>query len=208
MSDPHVTNGELVERIARLEAKLDASACAVDLRFKAEERADLARERVLDMRFEQGERAVATALHNSDKAVQKSETASEKRFDATNEFRLSLSDAARIQMPRAEAEGLITALESKVDLIVKTTHDKIEQASKSAYDKTEQMSKVLAEKVDRIGAEIIALNALVASSTSKRQGESEGKKEGYGGISIMISGAIAVVSIVLIIASFLLNMRR
>lgn len=57
---------------------------------------------------------VKAALAAADKAVAKAETAAEKRFEALNEFRLSLSDQARLLMPRLECEKLIEAVKESV----------------------------------------------------------------------------------------------
>ena len=57
-----------------------------------------------DQRFIDQDRAVQAALNAAEKAVTKAETASEKRFDAVNEFRAQLADQAQTFIPRAEAE--------------------------------------------------------------------------------------------------------
>lgn len=63
------------------------------------------------------ERAVAAALAAADRAVLKAETASEKRFDAVNEFRAALADNFRTLMPRSESEQAIRALTEKLDIL-------------------------------------------------------------------------------------------
>lgn len=60
---------------------------------------------------------VKAALAAADKAVAKAETAAEKRFEAINEFRQSLSDQSRLQMPRSECEKLIEALKERIGKI-------------------------------------------------------------------------------------------
>lgn len=57
-----------------------------------------------DQRFIDQDRAVQAALNAAEKAVTKAENASEKRFDAVNEFRAQLADQAATFMPRSEAE--------------------------------------------------------------------------------------------------------
>lgn len=49
---------------------------------------------------------VALALAASDKAIQKSEMATEKRFESVNEFRGTLSDQTRTFISRVEFEAL------------------------------------------------------------------------------------------------------
>ena len=60
------------------------------------------------------EKAVSAALQAADRAVIKAETASEKRFDAVNEFRATLADQAATLMPRAEAETRLNSFSDKL----------------------------------------------------------------------------------------------
>src|ERR1700685_214980 len=69
----------------------------------------------VDIRFDAQEKAVNAALAASDRAVNKAEMASEKRFDAVNEFRAALADSARLLMPRSEAEQRMAAIEKMVN---------------------------------------------------------------------------------------------
>lgn len=76
-------------------------------RFVAQEKAvDLALGRV-DKEFHEHLRAAreetSAALDAADKAIAKSEAATERRFESVNEFRAQLSDQASRFMPRAEA---------------------------------------------------------------------------------------------------------
>lgn len=58
-------------------------------------------------RFDGQEKAVAAALQAAKEAVEKAETAANKRFDSANEFRQQLNDQAATFMPRLEAEQRI-----------------------------------------------------------------------------------------------------
>jgi hypothetical protein len=69
----------------------------------------------VDTRFDAQKEAVNAALAASDRAVNKAELASEKRFDAVNEFRAALADSARLLMPRSEAEQRMAAIEKMVN---------------------------------------------------------------------------------------------
>jgi hypothetical protein len=71
----------------------------------------------VDIRFEAQEKSVNAALTASDRAVNKAEAASEKRFDAVNEFRAALADNARLMMPRAESEQANKVLSSKIETL-------------------------------------------------------------------------------------------
>jgi len=63
--------------------------------------------------------AVNAALAAADRAVQKAEIASEKRFDAVNEFRSTLADQQRNLIPRSEVVLSIAALTEKLDGCIK-----------------------------------------------------------------------------------------
>ena len=74
-----------------------------------------ANDKSYNQRFDNVVEATKSALAASDRAVNKAEVASEKRFDAVNEFRATLSDQQRNLMPRNEVEILINGLNEKVD---------------------------------------------------------------------------------------------
>lgn len=78
-------------------------------------------EKSTDSRFESVTINTNAALAAADRAVNKAEAASEKRFDAVNEFRATLSDQQRTLMPRAESEILIRGLNDKIDALNLTT---------------------------------------------------------------------------------------
>ena len=67
-------------------------------------------DRVLQVREE-----TRAALESAEKAITKAETATEKRFDAVNEFREQLRDQSSTFMPRVEAEQRIAQLAEKLD---------------------------------------------------------------------------------------------
>jgi hypothetical protein len=72
-----------------------------------------------DVRYEQRFKAMdektSLALTASEKAVSKAETATEKRFDAVNEFRGTLSDQARLLIPREEVNARFSASDQKIE---------------------------------------------------------------------------------------------
>jgi len=64
----------------------------------------------------QAQKELATmAMNSADRAVAKAESATEKRFDAVNEFRETLADQQRTLMPRSEAELELKSLHMLVD---------------------------------------------------------------------------------------------
>lgn len=67
---------------------------------------------------------VYVAQSAADKAVQKAEVASEKRFEGVNEFRAQLGDQQRTLMPRAEVEVLLKALSDRIKVVEEATTDK------------------------------------------------------------------------------------
>jgi hypothetical protein len=68
----------------------------------------------VDVRFEHMDMAVKAAFASSEKAIDKANTASEKRFEAMNEFRGQLSDQQSTFMTRNEYMAQHQALMQKV----------------------------------------------------------------------------------------------
>lgn len=69
----------------------------------------------MKQRFLAAEERTTVALTAADRAVVKAEMATEKRFDAVNEFRQTLADQASRLMPRAEVEQIVKGLNEKID---------------------------------------------------------------------------------------------
>lgn len=70
-----------------------------------------------EQRFTDQDKAVQAALLAAKEAVIKAETATEKRFEATNEFRQQLSDQTNTFLPRPEYNAQHKALEEKVYIL-------------------------------------------------------------------------------------------
>lgn len=66
--------------------------------------------KALDAAFKAAEQAVAVALANAEKAVAKAEMAADKRFEAVNEFRQSLSDQTAAFPTRTEVNAQMDAV--------------------------------------------------------------------------------------------------
>lgn len=77
------------------------------------------RDRRYEDRFKAADEKTALALTASKEAVSKAEAATEKRFDAVNEFRGTLSDQARLLLPRAEADSRLNAFSERIDEVKK-----------------------------------------------------------------------------------------
>lgn len=74
----------------------------------------------VDIAFSAQKESVQSALLSAERAVLKAEGASEKRFDAVNEFRSTLADQQRTLMPRAEAEIIFKSLSDRIREISNT----------------------------------------------------------------------------------------
>jgi len=95
-------------------ALLEETDKRYEQRFKAQETAT-------DKAFIAQEKAIQAALTAAKEAVIKAETAVEKRFDNTNEWRSTMQDRDRNQMPRVEIEQRIEALASSIKWAVGIT---------------------------------------------------------------------------------------
>jgi len=94
----------LLERVRVLEEKVTAVS-------------DLAEEREARNveRFASQKEGVNIAMVASEKAVTKSETAYDKRFEGVNEFREALSDLTSKMLLRTEASALLSGLQEKLE---------------------------------------------------------------------------------------------
>lgn len=68
-------------------------------------------------RFRAHEDAVNAALAAHQRAVEKAEAATEKRFDTINEFKQALSDAYAAMMPRTESLQGFASVNEKMDIM-------------------------------------------------------------------------------------------
>lgn len=87
-----VQHADLKESIRERLAAMGDLRAADDLRYQ--QRFD-AQTRALDAALESAKEAVQTAMAAAERATSKAEAAADKRFDAVNEFRQTLSDQAR-----------------------------------------------------------------------------------------------------------------
>lgn len=92
------------------------------------------RDRRYTERFAAQEGANQLALNAAEKAVLKAENASEKRFEAVNEFRATLSDQAATLISRKEVEALFSAVNS--------TLNRLENSDAAALGKGAGMSQL------------------------------------------------------------------
>jgi hypothetical protein len=80
------------------------------------------RDRRYEDRFNAVDEKTTLALSTSKEANNKSEAATEKRFDSHNEFRGQLKDQAATFMPRAEADARFKSIEEKIEDSKNKTH--------------------------------------------------------------------------------------
>lgn len=121
---------EFLDRLSQLRDIIDERDERYSQRFQAQQEAlnaalEAATQRS-DTQLLANKEQVANALSAAKEAVAKAEVAVEKRFESVNEFRQSLDDLSRLQMPRAEAEALFRTLDEKVAGIIRaqdTTRD-------------------------------------------------------------------------------------
>src|ERR1700733_15239409 len=76
--------------------------------------------------------AVQAALVSAKEAVNKAESANERRFESVNEFRASLADKARLQMPRLECEALFKGMGEKMETSSKQTIARVDLLSQQS----------------------------------------------------------------------------
>jgi hypothetical protein len=98
------TNEALLEKITNLRTLMDE------------------RDRRYEERFKAMDEKTGLALTSSEKAVAKAETATEKRFDAVNEFRGQLKDQAATLMPRAEADAKFASMNKEIEELKKSAN--------------------------------------------------------------------------------------
>jgi phosphopantetheinyl transferase (holo-ACP synthase) len=108
--------------------------------------------------------AVMAALVSAKEAVTKAESANESRFASMNEFRGSLADQARLQMPRLEAEALLKALTEKMDTYargVTNRMDTLTQQMTASAGKKAGMTEGWGYAVGAVGL-VLAILSIVA----------------------------------------------
>src|SRR5580700_3457995 len=82
--------------------------------------------------MEASKEAVFSAMVSAKEAVNKAESANERRFESVNEFRASLADQARLQMPRLECEALFKGMGEKMETSSKQTIARVDLLSQQS----------------------------------------------------------------------------
>lgn len=152
------TTNDLSEAVVEVRAGTAALTAMIDARF--------ATYRAL---IEAQAERMAYGLASSDKAVQKAETATERRFESVNEFRAQLTDQAATFIPRAEAEQRIRQNAEKIDALAEvvdklaTRIDVREGRSGGHIDSTKNLVTLIGIGLALISALTVIVSVYLAS---------------------------------------------
>ncbi len=123
-------------------------------------------DRRYEQRFAAQELAVSAAITAADRAVTKAELATEKRFDAVNEFRATLDGYTRTLMPRKEAEAQHAALVARLETLTTSFSDRME----TGWATHRQQDDVRFDAADkRIETLLASMNAVAGRSSAYRE---------------------------------------
>lgn len=88
------------------------------------------------------DRALAAAFSAAKEAVDKANTASEKRFDGVNEFRAQLSDQAGTFITRELADNIFCDLKSQIQVLRNTVEQATNKEGGSSTGQKRQLSLI------------------------------------------------------------------
>lgn len=83
----------------------------------------VASQKALELGLSGQKAEISAALTASERAVQKAEVATEKRFDGVNEFRAALDQQQRTLIPRSEVSVLVDGLNDKITNLSKSIEE-------------------------------------------------------------------------------------
>ena len=119
MDDKHENGRTHEPSLRELTAELDGCKEVLEAKINASIQVSNERDRRYEDRFKAMDEKTSLALTSSEKAVTKAEVATEKRFDAVNEFRGTLNDYQAKLLPRAEADAKFGGYDEKFEDIKK-----------------------------------------------------------------------------------------
>jgi len=102
-----------------VEAKLQALRNVIDERHSLYNERDESRRTAVDAAFAAQKEGISAALNAADRAVNKAELATEKRFESVNEFRATLDNQQRTLIPRSEVSVIQEGLNEKIAQLTK-----------------------------------------------------------------------------------------
>lgn len=108
--------------------------------------------------------ALKVGLSEADKAIQKNDIATEKRFEGVNEFRKTLGDQQQTYITRNEVVALFKAMEDKIAVLTNSNADKI--AALSQYQDRMQTERIGIKGGWGYAVAVIGLVATVLSAAS------------------------------------------
>lgn len=201
--DPTSNARELVESsIKRLDDLRESEIRRVEDKFKNIDDKSRDYDIKYQIQFDDSKEAVLAALTATKEAINKADQANEKRFDAVNEFRSTLSDQQSKLLNRTEYESNHAALVEKIDG-VESRINRTEGASNIYVTHTDL--SIFGEKL-QAGFEaalkplILQVNTLTAAQNSQ-QGGKEGVKNVWG----YVVGAVGLTSAIIAIVMTLVN---
>lgn len=153
---------------------------------KALDAAFVAQQTAVERALTAQERAVAAAQEAAETANQKSDAASEKRFDSVNEFRAQQADIIRTFMPRAEAEASASRVTERLQEI---SHEAQRWVCRDELNAT----------VDRQSERIQELTNRV----NRTEGHGQGAKDNKAAFMAMIAAAVGMLTIVIFVANMM-----
>lgn len=116
-----------------LRSHIDGQVHQIREAMESAEKLELSRYERLGAQIEAVQREVTQAADASEKAIAKAESATERRFEAVNEFRSQLSDQVARFMPREVADGQFAEVQAKFD---QATRHRGELLPREVFDRT------------------------------------------------------------------------
>lgn len=174
----------------------------VDLQLQMEQRFQ-AHDRAVDTALTSQRAAIDSALAAADKAVLKSEAATELRFQSVNEFRAQLSDQAATFMTRNELNGMaqrhgdtLVRLNSQVAEMI--TRDEALAAIGRNSERLQDVAKRMDQFINR-DAVLAQYNTVMlkVEAIAEKQTRSEGKGSGLQSGWIYLLGFVAALGTIL-----------
>ena len=120
---------------------------------------------MLNERFESQQSMVQNALLSAEKAVVKAESASEKRFDAVNEFRQQLGDQAASFASRNEVEIKIKSIVERIEQETQRTTERLAEINKR-LDQTQGKAGGVSAAILYVFLIVAALGTIVSIFTA------------------------------------------
>jgi hypothetical protein len=153
---------------------------------KALDAAFIAQQTAVEKALASQEKAVGTAQSATLLASQKSDVASEKRFDAVNAFRAQQADIIRTFMPRSEAESIASAAAARIKELSELMAGAMSRTEASAlHDRSAERIQELTDRINRT------------------EGQNAGVKDNKAGLYAAIGLAVSLIVMAVIVANFL-----